>query len=85
MKVTSENMEEVSDVPILTMMSSDNQIINPYLSSKYIKRALSDDFRFVMLNSAEHSIFQRENIEQPYYLMTQFLNAQLFSIGIIPE
>src|SRR5699024_12288226 len=30
--------------------------------SKYIKRALSDDFRFVMLNSAEHSIFQRENI-----------------------
>lgn len=85
MKETSENMEEVNDVPILTIMSNDNQIINPYLSAKYIKRSLSDDFRFIMLNSNEHSIFQRDNIEYPYYLMSQFLNAQLFSIGIIPE
>lgn len=85
MKLTSENMEEVSGVPILTVMSNDDQIINPYLSAKYIKRALSDDFRFTMLNSEEHSIFQRENIEYPYYLMTQFFNAQLFSIGIITD
>lgn len=83
MKLTSENMEEVTDVPILCIMSDDNQIINPYLSSKYIKKALVDDFRFTMLNSSEHSVFQRENIEYPYYLMNQFFNAQLFTIGII--
>ncbi|MGO1923747.1 MAG: alpha/beta fold hydrolase [Jeotgalicoccus sp.] len=85
MKITSENMEDVSGVPILSVMSSDNQIINSYLSAKYIKRTQSDDFRFTMLDSDEHSIFQRENIEYPYYLMTQFFNAQLFSIGILTD
>lgn len=85
MKITAENMEDVADVPIFCMMSNDNQIINPYLSSKYIKKSLADEFRFTMLNSAEHSIFQRENIEYPYYLMNQFFNTQLFSIGIVAD
>lgn len=85
MKYTSENMEEITDVPILCLMSDDNQIINSYLSEKYIKRVHVSEFRFTMLNSDEHSIFQRDNIEYPFYLMNQFLNAQLFSIGIITE
>lgn len=85
MKETSETMEEVGDVPILCIMTDDNQIINPYLSAKYMKRNLSADFRFIMMESNEHSIFQREDIEYPYYLLDQFINTQLFSIGLIPK
>lgn len=85
MKITSENMEEINTVPILCIMTDDNQIINPYLSAKFIKRTLSSDFSFIMLNSNEHSIFQREDIEYPYYIMNQFIHSQLYSIGVVVD
>lgn len=83
MKTTGEHLDEFPDVPVLSIFSRNNEIIEPYLSSKYIKRMDTSELNVIMLAEEEHSIFQREDIELPYYYLENFLNTQLFKIGML--
>lgn len=83
MKNTAENIDELPDVPVLSIFSNENEIIEPFISSNYVKKLMSKELQVIMLNGADHSIFQREDTEIPYYYLEQFFDSQLFRIGLL--
>lgn len=83
MKETSESLDEFPDVAVLAMFSHNNEIIEPYLSSKYVKQMTTNELQIHMFNELEHSIFQREDTEVPFYYLEKFFDAQLFKIGLV--
>ncbi|MFC3418454.1 alpha/beta hydrolase [Salinicoccus hispanicus] len=83
MKTTTEFMDDFPDVPVLAMLSRENEIIEPFLSAKYIKQMRTKELSLHMLDNIEHSIFQRDDTDVPYYHLERFLNAQLFRIGLM--
>lgn len=83
MKTTTEYLDDFPDVPVLAILSKNNEIVDPYLSAKYVKRINSKEIGVHILEDGEHSIFQRDAIEIPYYQLETFLNMQLFKIGLL--
>ncbi len=83
MKNTAENIDELPDVPVMAIFSKENEIIEPFISSNYVKKLMSRELQVIMLDSEDHSIFQREEIEIPYYYLEKFFDSQLFRIGLL--
>src|SRR5699024_7937917 len=72
MKTTTENIDELPDVPVLSIFSNENEIIEPFISSNYVKKMMSKELQVIMLDNEDHSIFQREDTEIPYYYLENF-------------
>ncbi len=83
MKTTTENIDELPDVPVLSIFSNENEIIEPFISSNYVKKMMSKELQVIMLDNEDHSIFQREDTEIPYYYLENFFDSQLFRIGLL--
>ena len=83
MKNTAENIDELPDVPVMAIFSKENEIIEPFISSNYVKKLMSRELQVIMLDIEDHSIFQREEIEVPYYYLEKFFDSQLFRIGLL--
>lgn len=83
MKNTAENIDELPDVPVMAIFSKENEIIEPFISSNYVKKLMSRELQVIMLDIEDHSIFQREEIEIPYYYLEKFFDSQLFRIGLL--
>lgn len=83
MKNTTENMDEFPDVPVLAIFTEGNEIIEPFISANYIKKITNKELQVIMLDSEDHSIFQREDIEIPFYHLEKFFDSQLFRIGLL--
>ena len=83
MKNTAENIDELPDVPVMAIFSNENEIIEPFISSNYVKKLMSRELHVIMLDSEDHSIFQREDTEIPYYYLERFFDSQLFRIGLL--
>lgn len=82
MKTTTEYLDEFPDIPILSIFSRKDEIIEPFISSKYIKQVPASEMRVFMMDEVEHSVFQRDNISIPLYHLERFLDDQLFKIGL---
>lgn len=83
MKNTAENIDELPDVPVMAIFTNENEIIEPFISSNYVKKLMSRELQVIMLDSEDHSIFQREETETPYYYLEKFFDSQLFRIGLL--
>lgn len=83
MKTTTEYLDDFPDTPILSMFSRKDEIIEPFLSSKYVKQISTNDLRVIMIDNVEHSIFQREDNTIPLYYLERFFEEQLFNIGLV--
>jgi alpha-beta hydrolase superfamily lysophospholipase len=83
MKNTSGDMDEFPDVPLLSIFTEGNEIIEPFISSNYVKKVSNKELQVIMLDGADHGIFQREDIEVPFYHLEKFFDSQLFRIGLL--
>lgn len=83
MKTTTEYLDEFPDVPVLAMFSRKDEIIEPFISSKYVKQIPTSELRVLMMDDVEHSIFQREDIALQMYYLERFFDEQLFKVGVI--
>lgn len=84
MKKTSDNIENVPAVPVISLFSIDNEIIEPFISATYIKMLRSPHTEVHMLNERDHGLLQKEDNESEMYLIDQFFKTRLFTIGIRP-
>lgn len=83
MKKTSDSIENTLGVPMLGLFSTENEIIEPFLSSKSLKNVRSKYIEVHMLEQRNHSILQHENVEFPMYLIDKFLTTRLYDIGLM--
>ncbi len=77
-----DTMNEVN-VPVLSIHSNENDIIDVERNVKILKEIDSDYLKLVRLNNIEHGIFQRENVSVPFYHVKRFLEDLNYHIGFI--
>ena len=83
MKDTSEYIDDMPDVPILAITSKENDIIEKSLTVKILKDINTSELTLLALDNIQHSVFQRDDITEPYHYLARFLDDQLFRIGML--
>ena len=83
MKTTTENIDELPDVPVLSIFSNENEIIEPFISSNYVKKMMSKELQVIMLDNEDHSIFQREDSLIPTYYLENYFYSHLYRIALL--